>query len=454
MSAEAMRQEDPRWGELVTLLGWPWKLALALVVSGMALLWLSQAGFASSEARMWNGSAALICLAAAALLALGSSLYTLRGLLRGTAEEPAPAAGVEAETLVEGLRQLLETQQLRVHEATGAASRAVATAAQLSGLASHVEKQFRQTLEQATASGAGETALSVRAENPEAAATLKRLEACAQQIEDSSLRVQHSAATVSAAEEMLRDLPAVAQRITTGAEQLEAAARTVEQLPASTRALSAAAQTLVEQGVTAQSQAARVLQQIEALIEDAMQRLDASPASGSPVPTERLEELVRSLGEHLDRALRNEATMGDAARYLTETTDRFTQGLTELETHVVRLQAMISISGNREAEAAPLREEVTALRQQLAKLTDLAHSLETPLHQPNDAPSLSPAIHAVLHQLGTVQTEVAQLLQEAAALPRHTLPPAFVPRTTKLLQDIQESTRQLHAAAGGTSPAA
>jgi len=460
-----MRQEDLRWGELVTLMGWPWKLALALLTSGAVLLWLPQTGGAEAAASAWNGEVALAAMAAAALLALGSGLHTLRALLCGAAEDPA-SDNAEARELITGLRQLLEEQQWQVHEAAAAASRAVATAAQLSGLAHDVEKQFRQTLEHAV-SGVASIALPGRLESPRSEAMLTRLEACARQaesigdklltlpalahrMEESSQHLQRSAVAVAAAEGMLQALPAAAVRMAAGAERLEVAARALDHLPDSTRSLSAAAQALGEQSKAVQLQSSVM----EGLLEEAMGRLGDSPAQNSTAPAERLEELVRSLGNHVERVLRNEATLGDAARYLTETTDRFTGGLAALETHAVRLQAMISITGSREAETAPLREELNTLRQQVTAMAELTHSLHSIQQRLDGTQPLPPTMRATLEQLGTVEAEAARLLQEAATMPQQILPPAFASRTTKLLQAVQENIRNLHAAAGGTSPAA
>jgi len=313
MSAEAMTQDEPRLGELITLMGWPWKLALALLGSAAALQL-----FPAAAAAAGGGEAALACAVTAALLALGGGLHTLHQLLRSTAEEPATDVGTEG--LVQGLRQLLEEQQRQVHEATAAVSRAVTTGAQLSGLANSVEKQFRQMLEQALP----ETALS-------------RLELCAQQM--------------AAAQSPLQALPTAAAELAAGIQRLEKAATAVTQFPEKLQALSGTAEDMAEQSRAAQLQAARLSQRMEGLLDEAVQRLaEASPA--------RLEELVRSLGGHVERVARNEATLGDAARYLTETTDRFAAGTTALETHAVRLQAMISITGQqtaRDQEGPPLQ---------------------------------------------------------------------------------------------------
>ncbi|MXP65535.1 hypothetical protein E0493_19490 [Roseomonas sp. M0104] len=433
MSAEAVRQEEPGWGELITLMGWPWKLALALVVCGPALLWTSPSGFVDPGLSTWNGGAALACIAAAAVIALGGSLHALRALLRRAAEEPSLEAA-EAQDLVRGLRQLLEQQQQQVHEATGAASRAVATAAQLSGLAGHVEKQFRQTLEQASPAAA----LMTRPDHPErgeAEARLARLEASARQVEAAAesllapsavlrqmeegiLRLQQGAAEATG---MLQAFPAAAER-------LEASVRVLDALPDSTRPLILAAQALTEQGDAARRQSEQTRQQ--------------------------LEVLVHGLGGHVERVLRNEATLGDAARYLTETTDRFAGGLAALESHAVRLQAMISIAGNREMEAAPLHEALATLRQQAASMAELTESLEMLRHRLDDARALPAARHVTLEQLGMMEADAAQLLQEAAAMPQQPLPPAFASRAAKLLQAMQENIRHLHAAAGGTPPTA
>ncbi|MDJ0390410.1 hypothetical protein QMO56_20045 [Roseomonas sp. E05] len=452
-----MRQEDPRWGELVTLMGWPWKLALALMVSGAALLLLPQTGFAGPAVLAWGDEAALACITGAALLALGSGLYTLRALLRSAAEEPVPNSAVEAQDLIGGLHRLLEEQRLQVHEATGAVSRAVATAAQLSGLANSVEKQFRQTLEHAGAAAA---------EAPPAAlpeATLSRIEACAQQMEvaggalaalpDISARLLAGAeqadgamarlsgfgATLDGLPQATAQLAAGMERVGWAAERLETATQALGQLPESALSLSAAAQGMAEQINTAQLQSGRMTrmsQRMEGLLTEALQRLAEAPAQSDAAQFARLEEVVHRLSSHADRILRNEANLGDAARYLSETTDRFAAGTAALETHAVRLQAMISIIGQREEETEPLREELAALKQQLAAAMVWGRA------QP-----LSPAPRAVLERLGAAEADAAQLLQDVEALSHQALPPALASRATELLQAVQENIRRLHATA-------
>lgn len=418
MSAEATTTTDPRWGELITLMGWPWKLALALVALGSALL-LPRPGFMFPLDAARDEGLALACLGGAALLALGNSLHALRALLRGTAEDPATGP-MEAQALIGGLRRLLEEQRLQVHEATGAASRAVASAAQLSGLASHVEKQFRQTLERVVpvAESVSSAALPARLETalekweagiPQEAA-LARMEACARQVEAAGETLLTLPDLVQQAVARQAAAPAVPgmEQIGQAVRRLERAAGVLEHLPEHTQALQAATQAMVEQG--------------------------------GGVPAGRLEELVRSLGAHVERVLRNEANLGDAARYLTETTDRFSDGLAALETHAVRLQAVVSIAGQREAEGSPLCHEMTGLRQQVEAIQRQLGRMQ----------ALPPGLHATLERLGAVEADAAQLLQEAAAMS----PPAFASRTAKLLQSMQENLRHLQATATDSSQAA
>ena len=383
MSAEATTQDEPRLGELITLMGWPWKLALALLGSAAVLQLLPGSGLpdAAAAAAAGGGEAAMACAVTAALLALGGGLHTLRQLLRSAAEEPTADVG---EGLVQGLRQLLEEQQRQVHEATAAVSRAVTTGAQLSGLANSVEKRFRQVLEQGlpAPSEAASVALS------------SRLELCTQRM--------------AAAQDPLQALPAAAAELAAGIQRLEMAATAVAQFPEKLQALSGTAGRMTEQSRAAQLQAARLSQRMEGLLDEAVQRLAEAPPA-------RLEELVHSLGGHIERVLRNEATLGDAARYLTETTDRFAAGTAALETHAVRLQAMISITGQ---QAAARSGGVT-----------------------------SPKISHALERLGAVEADAAQLLQEARAMSQQALPSALAHRTAALLQAVQENARHLHAAA-------
>lgn len=292
MNAEAIPENEPRLGDLIILLGWPWKLALALLVTAAALLLLPTSRPLATVTLAWSDTAALACAASAALLALGGSLKTLNQLLSAAAA-PEPW-GNEAQGLIDGLRRLLEQQQRQVHETAAAASRAVTTGAQLSGLASSVEKHLRQVVEQSVSPPIAPALadLPIRLEAvlskleqalPEAA--LSRLELCARQM--------------AAAQEPLQDLPAATARLASGVDRLEAASQSLEQSP------------------------------------------------------EDFQALAGRLGDHVERVLHSEATLGDAARYLTETTDRFAAGTRVLETQAVRLQAMISIAGRQQAEAGP-----------------------------------------------------------------------------------------------------
>ena len=103
--------------------------------------------------------------------------------------------------------------------------------------------------------------------------------------------------------------------------------------------------------------------------------------SGTPAQPEgeagsaALASQLRSLAGYVDRLQRNEATLGDAARYLTETTDRFAAGTGTIETSALRLQALVSILGQRDAQAE-LQPVLGALERQVEAASRLGDALD------------------------------------------------------------------------------
>ncbi|WBV45449.1 hypothetical protein [Pseudoroseomonas cervicalis] len=425
MSANAMTQDEPPLGEMVALLGWPWKLALGLLLATPLLALLPQTALLAPGAS-WPLPAALASATVAALLALGSGLQMLRALLGGPPSEGEAAAP----ELVAGLRGLLEEQRLQMHEATAAVGRAVAAGAQLSGLARAAEKQLRQTLDRAGAAGPEEgpallaslrqtvswvdaelgaatarlmtmaeraekaqpgeaTALPLPAALPERLeAVLHRLDAALPQAAFS--RLEHCAERLESAAAPAAALPATATALAEGVARLEMAARAVEgagralgPLPQSAGLLAEAAATLGSQVSAVLGQGERLAalaERGEALLAEAPTRLAAMPAaepvsSGEAGGSEALAAQLRSLAGYVDRLLRNEATLGDAARYLTETTDRFAAGTGSLETSALRLQALVSILGQRDAQAE-LQPVLGALERQVEAASRLGDALD------------------------------------------------------------------------------
>ncbi|MCQ4161680.1 hypothetical protein NON00_17335 [Roseomonas sp. GC11] len=602
-SAEAMTQDEPRLGEMVALLGWPWKLALGLLLAAPLLALLPLTGLLPPEA-IWTGPAALLCAIGAGALALVGSVQTLQDLLAASAAEAAPQAPMAIpHDLVGGLRQLLEEQRSQMHEATAAVGRAVATGAQLSGLARAAEKQLKVTLDRANPAGTSEdvqplltelrqtvasaeaglgaaitqiAAMTERAGQAQAAndglprrleavlermeqvlspATLAQMEGTARHLGENAAQVQqatqqmtalhdalqampaaaahlvdgaeriartaqrmdaasaalstlpdttgqiaaaaaqmeNSAGRMAAFDRALDALPAAASYLATGVEQvglaygrMEAAAQALGHLPDSAAQLSSAAQEMSGHLATTQQQAERLAQisaRGDATLAEASRRLAEINSQTDAAAAIQLGEQLRSLSAYVDRMLRNEATMGDAARYLTETTDRFAANTSELETYAVRLQALISIAGNRDpqAEAAPLRDLVQALEKQIESAARLGHALESTQHQLGEAltaavevmasrpaplPStagqvlaelrdtpLPPTARATLEHLGGVEANATQLLAEAEALARQSmlagtgLPSSLASRTPELLRAVEDSIRRLNSAA-------
>lgn len=624
-SAEAISSsDDPGVAELVGLLGWPWKLALLLLAAAPALWFLPASGLLAIDSRPWAGPAALACAGSAALLSLGASLWTLHGLLAGTA---AAAEAGDARAVIDSLRQMLEEQRLQMHEATAAVGRAVTTGAQLSGLARAVEKQLKDTLEQpailsaeggqsllaslrqtvswvdaelgaATArlatmaeraergqgapsvpafAGAGGDlparleSVASRLESAVPAEALSRIEHCAAQLEGAGAalaalpaataqlgqgvgRIQQAAQALEGVEGALAALPALATRLGQSAGEMGAAARRIGQTQEAARALTEAAGTfsagvarmegltqtlaplaevpqamaelssgaarlthlaerlevtgtaldrlpetaeqlaatskaMAERAGSTQLQAARLArlaERGEAALSEATRRLAQAAAPEEAGTAARLQEIVQRLAEHVERMVRSEASLGDAARYLTETTDRFSDGTASLEMQAVRLQAMISIAGNREthmAEMEPLRATLAALEQHLAAAARLGGTLDGTRQQleavlaaasalltarSTMAPTAStagrllevvqdsalpPAIRLTLERLGSVESSSAELLEEAEKLARQAvsgaaaMPPALAVRAPELLSAVEESIRRLNSAA-------
>lgn len=84
-----------------------------------------------------------------------------------------------------------------------------------------------------------------------------------------------------------------------------------------------------------------------ALPAEALSRVEACAAQlGTAAPAlSRLPEVLAALLAQQSGLARGEARLGDAARYLTDTTDRLAGEAALLESQAVRLQAMISILG-------------------------------------------------------------------------------------------------------------
>jgi hypothetical protein len=331
--AEANSLEDLGLGEVIGLLGWPWKLALGLTLAAPALLLLEPWSVTPSAGLALGG------LGGGALLALLVAPWTLRRLLAA----PAPASAAmapEGGDLLPALRRLLEQQQLHVQEATAVVGRAVTAGAQLSSLAHTAERRLSEALERPVPAPALSPSAMPRLET-----ALDRLDALQQ---------------------ALQDLPGTAAAtLRAGAETLD---RSAQQLAAST--LPATAERLAG-SVEHIDRAARQLE-----LAAAKPPSPAPDAAAGADLLQRLDQTVRSLGGHVDRVVHGEATLGDAARYLTETTDRFAEGTAKLETELVRLQALISIAVQREPEAAPLREALTALEAQIAAASRLGDALD------------------------------------------------------------------------------
>jgi hypothetical protein len=431
---------------VLALLGWPWMLGLALLLAAPFALLLP-----GSEA----GSRALTAIAlASAVLALAGGAFALRRLLD---EAGSALAG---EDLPQAIRAVLQEERRQVQQASQALSRAVTTGAQLSSLARAVEKQLRQSLDSAAQApalnqqlGAGLARLALLLDRAETAQTSlpQRMEAVLARLESAI-----PAEALSRIEDCARQLGAAS----TGLPRLEAAAR----------------QTGAEAARLERAGAA--LDRLEAI---AGQLAARAPVAEAALPAP-LETALGGLVQSLERLARNEATLGDAARYLTETTDRYAAITGQLETHAVRLQAMIRISGERDAraEVAPL---CTALEQQIAAAGALGQRLEetrqrmaealataaevaasraAPAADPGSAAGrilgdlagvpLTPAARSALQELGRVEAHAGQLLQQAEALTREAWPIALSQRAPELQAALQRQAERLQRAARVLTP--
>jgi chromosome segregation ATPase len=348
--AEANSFEDLGLGEVIGLLGWPWKLALGLMLAAPALLLLEPWSVTHTAAL------ALGSLGGGALLALLVAPWTLRRLLAAPALAPTPATppapATEGGDLLPALRRLLEQQQLHVQEATAVVGRAVTAGAQLSSLAHTAERRLSEALERPAPLPVLPPSATPRLE-----AALDRLDALQEAL-------QGLPGTAAAS------LQAGAETLDRSAQQLAASALPAGTLSATTERLADTAERI--------DRAARQLELAASM--PPAPAADAAPGqtdlSTNADLLQRLDQTVRSLGGHVDRVVHGEATLGDAARYLTETTDRFAEGTAKLETELVRLQALISIAAQREPGVAPLREALTALEAQIAAASRLGNALD------------------------------------------------------------------------------
>lgn len=188
----------------------------------------------------------------------------------------------------------------------------------------------------------------------------------------------------------------------------------------------------------------------------------------------------QQLAELMLRTNRGEASLGDAARYLTETTDRLTEGVGGLELALLRLQALLSIGGQRAQDTVPLQEALAALERQIAAASRLGDALDhsqrhmlealaasaevaacrpAPLPPESEAGQLldslqdrgqavSPQMLLALRRLSRVEGAAAQALEEAQALAETTIPPASLEEHAPVLRRaIEGSIRRLGAAA-------
>jgi hypothetical protein len=329
--AEANSLEDLGLGEVIGLLGWPWKLALGLTLAAPALLLLEPWTVSNSAGLALGG------LGGGALLALLVAPWTLRRLLAAPA--PAPAA-TDGGDLVPALRRLLEQQQLHVQETTAVVGRAVTAGVQLSSLAHTAERRLSEALE---------CPVPAPVLSP---STMPRLDAALDRLDALQQALQGLPGTAAAT------LQAGAEALDRSAQQLAASG-----LPATAEQLAGSAERLD-----------RTARQLE--LAASMPPAPAPDVAPGADLLQRLDQTVRSLGGHVDRVVHGEATLGDAARYLTETTDRFAEGTAKLETELVRLQALISIAAQREPEVAPLREALAALEAQIVAASRLGDALD------------------------------------------------------------------------------
>ncbi|WP_419900231.1 hypothetical protein [Roseomonas sp. USHLN139] len=424
----------------LSLLGWPWFLGLALLAA------TPFAGLLPGEA---VGGRAMIGISlAAAALALAGGAWAMRRVV----EEAGSALAVQ--DLPQAIRAALQEERRQTLQASQALSRAVTTGAQLSSLARTVEKQLKESLAQAPALDPAVARLASLLERTEAAQAglPPRLEAVLARLES------------AIPDQALSRIEDCARQLTTAGAALPALAASAARIGAETDRLQRA-------GVA-----------IDWLEEVAAQAGATPPAVGVATTPHPLEGALAGLAQSLTGLARNEASLGDAARYLTETTDRFAGLIAQLETHAVRLQAMIRISGERDprAEVAPLcaalEQQITAAEQlgqrldqtqqqmveALAIAAEVASSQAAPPVDPGATGSrilgelghvaLTPAARAALQELGQVETHAAQLLRQAEALTREAWPIALSQRAPELQAALQCQAERLQRAARALTP--
>jgi hypothetical protein len=307
----------PTLSEILACAGWRWKTALALLIASPAC-WLLPSFFMP-----WAG---LALLAMAVLLALTSTIAVLRQVLQSPETE---ATVVEAVDPLMTLNALLEGQRGQMHEAAAAVSRAVTAGAQLASLTRGAEQQWRQLLEQGTATRA-------------------------------------AAAPTSMLEE-LRASMALAQE--TAAVEREAMAKVLQQR----------------------------LDQVEDRLASMLLALQTKPPSPAAMEVPpallssliRLDEVSRQLALQTEGHAHHEASLGDAARYLTETADRLRDGTQSIETQALRLQAMLMVQRHQEAaQTETVRQENTSPIAEAPKIVSpLLKGLVQHLRSPYSPPS-------------------------------------------------------------------
>ncbi|MFC7611473.1 ATP-binding protein [Teichococcus aestuarii] len=378
--------------ELVGLLGWPWKLALVLLVTAPALWFLPASGLLAIDSGPWAGPAAMACAGLAALLSLGASLWTLHGLLTAPA---APAESGDAQAVIDSLRQMLEEQRRQMAEATAAVGRAVTTGAQLSGTARAVEKQLKDTLEQPAALSAegGQSLLAslrqtVSWVDAELGAATARLATMAERAE-SAQGTASVPAFPSAGGELPARLESVVKRLESAvpaaalsriehcAAQLEGAGATLAALPA------AAAQ--MGQGVDRIQQAAQALESME----DALGAL--------PVLATRLGQSAGEMGA----AARRIGQTQEAARALTEVAATFSGNVERLE-GLTRTLAPL-------AEVPHAGAELSAGAARLNHMADRLEAAGAALDRlPETAEHLAATSKAMAERAGSTQLQAAR----------------------------------------------
>lgn len=302
----------------------------------------------------WHWKAALALLLAspaAALLPQPVAIWTGLGLLAGSAvlalsassslvrqaldAAPIDPPAAEADPLMT-LSAILEGQRTQMHDAAAAVSRAVTAGAQLAGLSRNAEQHWRSLIEQSAAA-------------PQTAPAISLLEEIRASL---VLAQEESAAARKAAEKDLR------RRLDDVRDRLDALA-----------AVSSAPAALPPPA--AEPKLERILQ--------------------------ALESLSRQVSAQSGQAAHHEASLGDAARYLTETADRLRDGTRAVETHAVRLQALISLTGHRQDETASIQARQAALTEQLEEILAASSGLPASFSQavfpPGDPrPSLRPGV--------------------------------------------------------------